>query len=383
VEKPLAHIPERVSTLELYFDLVFVFTITQVATVVVHSPDGGGLARAAVTLAVIYWVYDGYAWMTNAAGPDRWQRTVLLLVGMAGFFQCALAVPRAFGDNGGVFAVGYFIITVVHLAGFLLRPGAPPLPFLYGIAPGNLTSAFLLLVAARVHGDAKWALWLPALALRIATPMLTRQIRGFQFNAKHFAERHSSMILIVLGESLISVGLSTESRRIDPRMLLGELAGFTATAAMWWAYFVGEDTRAARAFEESPPLKRVFQAFAGYEVAIVVMIYGVIAISTGARLRVDALMMPAPPFAAWLIAVGGTIFLFGSAAFRLAMRIGSPMPRSAGALLPLAAGPAGVYVSTCAALTAVAAAIAITLGAEHLVEKRSAACAPPVHAPAR
>jgi low temperature requirement protein LtrA len=114
-----APVPERVSTLELFFDLVFVFTITQVSMVVASSPDGAGIARAAIQLGVIYWMYDGYAWMTNAAGPDTWQRTVLLLVGMAGFFVCALAVPRAFGEDGIAFGFGYLIVTLVHLCGFL------------------------------------------------------------------------------------------------------------------------------------------------------------------------------------------------------------------------------------------------------------------------
>jgi low temperature requirement protein LtrA len=292
---------------------------------------------------------------------------------MAGFFQCALAVPRAFGEDGVVFGLGYLIVTVVHLLGFLLRPGTTPLAFVYGIAPGNLIGAALLLAAGWAHGGLKWALWLATLALRIATPMLTRQIRGFEFNATHFTDRHGSMILIVLGESLVSVGLSTQSRRLDPGLLLGELAGFAATAAMWWAYFVGEDTRAARAFEMAPPHKRVVQALAGYEVASVVMIYGVIAVATGTRLRVDALMVPAPAFDAWLIALGATIFLLGSAAFRLAMGIGSPLPRSLGALLPLAAAPAGIYLSGGVALTTVAVAIVTTLAVEHALEKRSGA----------
>jgi low temperature requirement protein LtrA len=371
VEKIRSPIPERASTLELFFDLVFVFTITQVATVVVYSPNAVGVAQAAVQLSVIYWVYDGYAWMTNAAGPDTWQRTVLLLVGMAGFFQCALAVPRAFGEDALVFSLGYMVITVVHLLGFLLRPGRTPLAFIYGIAPGNLISACLILAAAFTGTGGKWVLWLSALGLRIATPMLTRQIRGFGFNAAHFADRHGSMILIVLGESLVAVGLSTTSRRVNLRLLVGELAGFSATAAMWWAYFVGEDTKAARAFEASPPLQRVFQALAGYEAANVVMIYGVIAVATGARLRIDAMTVPAPAFDSWLIAIGASIFLLGSATFRLAMHIGPALPRFAGSLLPLLAAPVGMYISAGAALCVVTLAIATTLVIEHGVEKRS------------
>jgi low temperature requirement protein LtrA len=367
--KPDAPAPVRVSTLELFFDLVFVFTITQVATVVVRSPDGVGIARAAIQLCVIYWMYDGYAWMTNAAGPDTWQRTVLLLVGMAGFFVCALAVPRAFDEDGIVFGLGYLLITVVHLAGFLRRPGATPVASIYGIAAGNLISSGLLLAAGWAPEDARWALWGSALTLQIATPVLTRRIQGFEFNAAHFAERHGCMMLIVFGESLVSVGLSAQARRVDLALMLGALGGLAAIATMWWAYFVGEDTRAARAFEYSPPRRRVIQVLAGYELATAVMIGGVIAVSAGTRLRVDQWMSPTPAFEAWLMAVGAMLFLVGSAGFRLAFGSGSPWPRALGSILCLGSVPASMYVSAAAGLAAVAVATAMTLTIDYLVER--------------
>ena len=367
--KPVAPTPVRVSTLELFFDLVFVFTITQVATVVVRSPDGVGIARAAIQLSVIYWMYDGYAWMTNAAGPDTWQRMVLLLVGMAGFFVCALAVPRAFDEDAIVFGLGYLLVTVVHLTGFLLRPGATPVASIYGIALGNLISSGLLLAAGWAHEDARWALWGSALTLQIATPVLTRRIQGFEFNAAHFAERHGCMLLIVFGESLVSVGLSAHARRVDLGLMLGALGGLAAISAMWWTYFVGEDTRAARAFEYSPPRRRVIQVLAGYELATAVMIGGVIAVAAGTRLRVDQLMSPTPAFEAWLIAVGAMLFLLGSAGFRLAFGSGSPWPRALGSILFLGSVPASMYVSAAAGLAAVAVATAATLTIDHLLER--------------
>src|SRR5262245_35176689 len=151
--------PERVSTLELFFDLVFVFTITQVSLVIFNSPSPADVARAAIQLGLLYWMYDGYVWMTNAAGPDTPQRTLLLLLGMAGFFVCALAVPHAFDENGIVFGVGYLVVTVVHLIGFMLRPGATPIASIHGIAQGNLISAVLVLAAGWVLGVADWVLW--------------------------------------------------------------------------------------------------------------------------------------------------------------------------------------------------------------------------------
>jgi low temperature requirement protein LtrA len=348
---------------------VFVFTITQVSTIIVQSPDVTGVARAAILLGVIYWMYDGYAWMTNAAGPDTWQRTLLLLIGMAGFFMCALAVPGAFGEDGIVFGVGYLIATIVHLVGFVLRPGATPVTSIYGMAPGNLISAGLVLGAGWVHGAAVWVLWSSALVLQIATPVLTRRIQGFAFNAAHFAERHGGLILIVFGESLLSVGMAARTRKVDVSLVLGALSGLAATAAMWWAYFVGDNTRGAEAFAAAPPRRRVIQVLIGYELATAVMIFGVIAVAAGTRLWVFDLTAPTPSFEAWLIAAGAMLFLLGSAAFRLALGFGSLWPRVLGAALCVVVVPASRHVSAAAGLLAIAGVIAATLVVEHAYER--------------
>jgi low temperature requirement protein LtrA len=363
--------PERVSTLELFFDLVFVFTITQVSTIIVQSPNVEGIARAAMQLGVIYWMYDGYAWMTNAAGPDTWQRTLLLLIGMAGFFICALAVPGAFGEDGVAFGVGYLVVTVVHLVGFVLRPGATPVASIYGMAPGNLISAALVLAAGWAHGTADWVLWSSALILQIATPVLTRRIQGFEFNAAHFAQRHGGLILIVFGESLLSVGLAARTRKVDLALIVGALAGLAATAAMWWAYFVEDDTRGAQAFEAAPAKRRVIQVLTGYELATAVMIFGVIAVAAGTRRRVFDLTSPTPAFEAWLIAYGAMLFLLGSAGFRLALRFGSLLPRVLGAVLCLVAVPLSQQVSAAAGLLAIAVVIAASLVVEHAYEHQA------------
>jgi low temperature requirement protein LtrA len=240
---------------------------------------------------------------------------------------------------------------------------------IYGIARGNLMSAGLVLAAGWVHGAANWILWTGAVTLEIATPILTRQIQGFEFNAAHFAERHGCMLLIVFGESLVSVGLSAQGQPVDAALVLGALAGLAVAAAMWWAYFVGESTKAACAFAAAPQRTRVTHVLTGYELATVVMIAGVIAVAAGTRLRVFRLLEPAPAFEAWLIGGGALFFMLGSAGFRLALGFGSPWPRALGSLLCLIAVPASVYLSTDVGLAAAAVAIAATLVIEHAVER--------------
>jgi low temperature requirement protein LtrA len=355
------HAPERVSNLELFFDLVYVFTITQVADVVVHTPSSAGIAHAALELWILSWMYGGYAWLTNAAGPDTPKRRVLLLAGMAAFFICALAVPHAFDEDGIVFGIGYLLINLVHLTGLLLDPGRTPLKAVLRLAPFNLASAGLVLAAGWFTGRTDWVLWTGALAIQLATPFLSRTEQGFVINARHFAERHGLVILIVLGESLVSVGLAAQGHHVDLPLALGALAGLLAATTMWWAYFVGEDTRAAQRFEAGDRRRRARHALNGYGFAHMVMIYGVIAIAAATKLSLHELTAPMPAFESWLMASGAALYLAGSAAFRAVIGFDSPLPRILGAVACLAAVPAGLFFSAAGELAAIAVLIAVTL----------------------
>jgi len=120
---PVGAAPSRVSTLELFFDLVFVFTITQVTEIIVDHPDAAGLSQAAIVLFVIFWMYGGYAWLTNASEPDTAARRLVLLGAMAAFFLASLSVPDAFGANGVAFGLAYLAVNVVHAVGFVVFAG--------------------------------------------------------------------------------------------------------------------------------------------------------------------------------------------------------------------------------------------------------------------
>jgi low temperature requirement protein LtrA len=111
---PAEAAPARVSTLELFFDLVFVYTMTQVTEIIVDHPDAAGLAQAAIVLFVIFWMYGGYAWLTNASKPDTAGRRIVLLAAMAAFFLASVSVPNAFGANGIAFGLAYLAVNVVH-----------------------------------------------------------------------------------------------------------------------------------------------------------------------------------------------------------------------------------------------------------------------------
>lgn len=361
--------PDRVSTLELFFDLVFVFTITQVAEVIVHHPDATGIGHALIELTVLGWMFGGYAWLTNAAGGAvTFSCRYLLLFGMAAFFACALAVPHAFDEDGLVFGISYFLVTVVHLAGLFM--GNTPRPAVLRLMPFNLTSAGLVLAAGLVTGPIDWLLWGGAILVNMITPVLGRVERGFHLNPTHFAERHGLMILIVLGESLVSVGLAataSEAHASAP-LVLGALAGLAASTAMWWAYFAGEDERATRAHEQGSDRERSNHGILGYGLAHLIMIYGVIAVAAATKLSLHEFLGPMSMFSASLIAAGCALYLMGGALFRWALGYASPLPRLGGAFAGAVVVPAALYGSAAAALATVALVIFGTIGLERATD---------------
>ena len=364
----LADPPIRVSTLELFFDLVFVFTITQVAAIVVEAPDGSGVARAAITLSIIYWMYGGYAWLTNTNGPNTPARRGILLAAMAAFFVCSLAVPSAFGDSGVAFGIAYLVVVLVHAAGFIVYIGSAAIRPVAHFLPWNLVSSGLVLAAAWAHGTADWILWSVAAVVQLITPIVIRVGDNFQINAAHFAERHGLVILIVLGESLVSVALAGQHQHVGPRLAIGVLAGLLAAAVMWWMYFGGDDERAAVAMNGAPPAKRPVWAITGYFLAHLFMIFGILLIAAGTHIAVHDLVASVSSAGGWLIAGGAGLFALGSAAFRQAMHFASPLPRAAGGLACLATFPIGRYGSAAGELAAIAVVLGVTLLVEHRLE---------------
>jgi low temperature requirement protein LtrA len=163
---------ERVSTLELFFDLVFVFTITQLTAVLSDDPTLRGLLRVVLMLGVIFYMYGGYAWLTNAVAADRAARRLLLLGGMAGFLVLALSVPRAFSEGDVAFGIAYLVIVSIHAGLFTRTEVTHTVRAVLRLAPFNLASAVLVLAAVIVEGTAAYLLWAAAFALEWSTPLL-------------------------------------------------------------------------------------------------------------------------------------------------------------------------------------------------------------------
>ncbi|WP_051967282.1 low temperature requirement protein A [Kitasatospora mediocidica] len=355
-DSPSAPAPaESVRPLELFFDLVFVFAITQIASVLAVHPDPQGLARVVVLLALTWWMYAGYAWLTNALDLDRTGPRLLLLTGMASFFVMSLAVPRAFepGPWGLVLGLAYLGVVLVHTVGFLRTSGRPGIA---RIGPLNLVSALLVLAAGLVPSG--WRLTILALAclLQVLTPFLVGT-GGFTVGAGHFVERHGLAVIILLGESIVEVGSAAAKQPRVADVLPGALLALVLSAAQWWLYFDREERDSEALLDRAPADRRQTMALYSFGYAYLVMILGIAVTAVGMQEAVDSFGEPLRGLRWLLLPLGAGLYLLGLACFRraLAGRGSWPRLRLAGAGAMVLVAPAARWVGGWAALALTAA----------------------------
>ena len=208
---------QRVTPLELFFDLVFVFAFTQVTTVLSDNPTWSGLGHSLLILGVLWWAWASYAWLTNTVDPGLGAVSAAMVVAMAAMFVAALAVPDAFGSHGVLFGVAFLIVNVMYLTLYALsaRPDPGPVRSDSAGRSSALVGAVLIVVAGFVDGGLKPMLWLAALAVVFVAPLLGG-ISGWRVQPAHFVERHGLIVIIAIGESLIAIGLGEASAASAP-----------------------------------------------------------------------------------------------------------------------------------------------------------------------
>jgi low temperature requirement protein LtrA len=229
---------QRVTPLELFFDLVFVFAFTQVTTVLSDDPTWGGLGHGLLILAALWWAWAAYAWLTNTVDPGEGAVWGALLVAMAAMFVAALAVPDAFGRHGVVFGVAFLIVNVMHLTLYTLaaRSDRDLLAAILRIAPAALAGAVLIIAAGFVHGGLRPMLWLAALVVGLFGPLLGG-MSGWRVQPAHFVERHGLIVIIAIGESLIAIGLGARGTGLDAGVIVAAVLGLVVVTSFWLAYF--------------------------------------------------------------------------------------------------------------------------------------------------
>jgi low temperature requirement protein LtrA len=333
--------PARVSTLELFFDLVFVFTITQLTALLDHHLNWHTLGQVVLMLAVILWMYGGYAWLTNAIAPTSRARRTLILVGMGGFLAISLAIPDAFGSTGWLFGVGYFVVSLVHTALFSMAGGAGVIRAMRTLGPLNLISSTLLLVGGFAPEPVRVVLWSLALLVEIASPYIN-PIGEFTISPAHFVERHGLVVIIALGESVVAIGAGAVGLTITIRLLVVVMLGLSLAYLMWWVYFGGDDVAAEQALEEIDPKRRALAAIHAYGWAHLGLLLGIVMVAAAVKGTIAHSVSHLGPPTAFLLAGGISLYLGADAVFRRILRISRIRYRAAAAILAFATVPLGL-----------------------------------------
>lgn len=352
--------PLRVSTLELFFDLVFVFAITQLTGILSRDMTLASALRVLLIFGTLWWMYDAYVWLSNSRPPAQTPERLLLLLGMAGFLIVGLAIPHAFGRDGMALGLGYLLVVAVH-TWLYQRVNRN----IMRAAPFNVAIALLIIGAGLVMGAAAYGLWAAAAVLGPVALLVIRPRGRFEVQPSHFVERHGALIIIVFGESVADIGIGATGHAVTLSLAVSAVLGLALTAALWWAYLgVGDDERAEHAMTLADPDSRPALALAAYFYAYTPMVLGVVVLSAGLKRAIVYTGTTAPY--QWCLALAGgvALYLAGSVAFRHVLAIGALRYRGVAAVVSLAAVAVGVAVSVAAEIVLLTVIVAAALVVE-------------------
>ena len=372
---------QRATTLELFYDLVFVFAITQVSHLLLERLTLGGVGQSLLVLLVVWWSWNYTTWVTNELDTDSVSVRLLLISLMLLSLLMSVAIPEAFGDRALLFAGSYVAIQVgrhIFLTFFASGPGTVERERAGRILIWFVAAGVLWIAGALVEGPARVALWILALGLDYLAPLALywvpglRRLAGAAWNVgtEHFAERFQLFIIIALGETIVITGATTSDLDLEAATLVAFGLAFLATAAMWWLYFDYVARIAQRRLELAP--NRTELARDGYTYLHVLMAAGIIVSAVGDELVIahPTEVLPAPEIA--VVVAGPGLYLLAHAFFRRRMTGAWGRKRLFGALGCFAVGAAGPFVPGIVLSGLVLAVLATVIVSEYLSGVRRA-----------
>ena len=308
---------ERVTPLELFFDLVFVLAITQCTGLMSHDQTWSGLAQGLLILAVLWWAWVGYAWLTSVIDPEAGAVRGVIFVAMAALLIVSLCVQEAFGNLALTFALGIGVFRAAHIALFMLA-GADDEDLrqsVIGLAVSTAIAVGILALASLFDGLAQGALWALAIFLDMAGPYFFGS-EGWKLVPGHFAERHGLILIIALGESIVAIGVGA-SGALDLGIGAAAVLGVFLAAALWWTYFdVVALISARRLGEAQPGREQNALARDSYSYIHLLLVAGIVLIALGMKVTIGHHSDHLHDVPAFALLGGLALYLIGLVSFR-------------------------------------------------------------------
>jgi low temperature requirement protein LtrA len=362
----------RVTPLELFFDLVFVFGFTQVTTLLSHDPTWSGLGHALLALVALWWSWVSFAWLTNTIDPGPGLVWGTMLVAMTAMFVAALAVPEAFGRHAVVFGVAFLIVALMHLALFALggRGDRDLLRAILRMAPSALVGSALILAAGFVSSGLRPWLWLVAVAIGLFGPLLGG-VRGWRVEPAHFVERHGLIVIIAVGESLIAIGLGARATGLGAGVIVAAVLGLVVAASFWLAYFDFFTIRGQQMLAERTGEERTAFARDVYSYLHLPMVVGIVLFAFAMKTTLPHVGQELGTIPALCLGGGAALYLCAYVAIRLRVSRNVGRGRFLAAIACASLVPVALAVPALVALSLVAG-VWVALHAYELIWWREA-----------
>lgn len=309
---------ERVTPLELFFDLVFVLALTQCTTLIDRTPTWEGVLKGMLVLGMLWWSWGGYAWLTSVVDPEEGGVRLAMFAAMAAFLVAALCVPGAFGPEALLFACAYAAVRAAHIALFVIASREDPelRRSVLSLSASTAVGVGLLIAAAFTHGAMQLGLWGLALVFDFGGPFLFG-IDGWKLVPGHFAERHGAIVIIALGESIVAIGIDARAN-IGAGIVVAAVLGVVIAAALWWAYFDVVAIVAGRRLERAARGRERNQiARDSYSYMHLPMVAGIALIAVGIKRTLIGVDDPLKLVPATALLGGAALYLLAHVAFRL------------------------------------------------------------------
>ncbi len=345
---------ESVKPLELFFDLVFVLGFTQCTALMVAQPTWSGVGRGMVVLAILWWSWIGFAWLTSVIDPEEGAVRLVMFAAMAGLLITALCVPEAFGDRAIPFAIAYSVVRVANLGLFFIasRDDDQLRRSVRGNAGFTMLAVALLIVGSTVEGEARVVLWGLAIAVDWLGP-IGHGMEGWRLMPAHFAERHNLVIILALGESIVALGIAAEVD-LTAEVTVAAVLGIGLASALWWVYFdVVALVTERRLTDAASRLDRNRLARDSYTYLHFPMVAGIVLVALGLEQTVAHVDDALDVVGAFALLGGTAIYLLAHVALRLRNAHTLNRQRFALAVVLFALIPAATEVTALVSLAAI------------------------------
>lgn len=335
----------KVQFLELFFDLVFVLAFTQCTALMVEHPTWEGILQGLCVLAVLWWSWAGYAWLTSVVDPEEGSVRLVMFAAMAGLLIAALAVPESFGDLGLTFTIAYGVVRYAHLALFVLASKDDP-NLRYSVitlAVSSTAGISLLTGAYFLDGTAQLAMWAIAILIDFGGPAIFG-VEGWKLVPAHFAERHGLIIILALGESIVVLGVGAHAG-LSAGIVAAAILGVALSSALWWTYFDVVAIVTGRRLTRAKP-GREQNSFArdSYSYLHLPMAAGIVLVAVGLENTLAHVEEPLHTVPAFAFTGGIALYLFAHVALRLRNAHSVSLPRLVVAAVLLVFTPVATVV---------------------------------------